>query len=465
MIHVILCGGSGSRLWPVSRKKYPKQFCKLTEGLSLFQDTYLRNKKLADKTFVVTSADNYFLASEQIREVSGDADNIYYILEPAGRNTAPAIALAALAGDDNLLVTPADHLIKDMDKYEANVRTALKESEAGNIVTFGIIPQYPETGYGYIEADKSSDGDAFPVKKFAEKPDYETAKEYVDSGRFYWNSGMFCFESDVFMNELKKYAPEILDKSKAAFDNVDDEENVYRIKRDDMLAIPSESIDYAVMEHSEVVQMVPSGFDWSDIGSFDSLDDEIAKDESGNSKLDNHISIDSKDNCIIADRVVATVDVENLIIVDTPDALMVAKKGSSQKVKHVVDKLNADKDKEELTISHTTDYRPWGEYTVVNEEKGFKLKKITVKPGKRLSLQSHEHRSEHWVVVSGSAVVTKGDELIPLKADESVYIPVGARHRIENVGEDDLIFLEAQIGEKLLEDDITRYEDDFDRIG
>lgn len=469
MNYIFLCGGSGTRLWPVSRKSYPKQFCKLVGDRSLFLETLLRNDVASEKKLIVTSAESYFMASEQIKEISssGNPEDITYILEPVGRNTAPAIAFACLAagGGSIVFVSPTDHLIKNTAQYREILKTAEVEAQKGFLVTFGIIPQYAETGYGYIETENPDlYSGAQNVISFREKPTLEKAEEFIRTGRFLWNSGMFCFRADVFLSELKKYAPEIYEKTKSAYENTKEEEGVLRISHEDMMSIPAESIDYAVMEKSSIVKVIPSSFGWNDIGSFDSLEKEFEKDESGNTVSDRFINIAAENNFIISDRVVSVVGADDLIIVDTPDALLVAKKGDSQKVKQVVDAINEKGDHiSHITKSHTTDYRPWGYYTVLEEHSRFKIKRIVVKPGKRLSLQKHFHRSEHWVIVSGSAIVTKGGEELFLKANESVYIPIGETHRIENPGRIDLVFLEVQVGEYLSEDDIVRLADDYRR--
>lgn len=422
----------------------------------------------------MANQENYFMAMNQIDELHlEEVRRTKFLLEPVGRNTAPAIALACFMvnEDDVALVTPADHLIDDTDQYRRALQRAKEEADKGRLVTFGIKADYPEEGYGYIEAkDGSKDNHlagALDVLSFKEKPDRETAENYIKKGNYFWNSGMFCFKVGVFLSELKRYSPEIYEKSKVAFENNTNERGVYHIDLDDMLNIPKDSIDYAVMEKSKKVKVIPSSFGWSDIGSYDALVDKFPTDQSGNTVLEKHISVDSKNNLIFSDRTIATVDVNDLIIADTNDALMIARKGSSQKVQRVVSLLKgkAQKDKfyEKLIQEHTTVYRPWGSYTVLEEHERYKMKRIEVKPGKRLSLQKHFHRSEHWVIVSGSAIVTKGDNECLMKVNESIYIPMGEFHRLENPGEIDLVLLEVQVGEYLEEDDIVRIEDDFDR--
>ncbi len=319
---------------------------------------------------------------------------------------------------------------------------------SGNLVTFGITPQYPETGFGYIEANGED------VLSFKEKPDAITAQAYLDAGNYYWNSGMFCFKAGVFLEELKKHSPKIYETSLLAYKNAKIDEMI-RISHDDMSAIPEDSIDYAVMEKSDNVKVIPSDIDWRDLGSFESLDEEI-------DSSDNIININSSNNLILSSKQVATIDIDDLIIIDTADALLVSKKGSSQKVKQIVKRLKEENS--ELPNIHVTAHRPWGTYTILDESNGYKVKRIVVKPGKRLSLQKHHHRSEHWVVVSGSAVVTRGTEEYSVKANESTYIPMGEVHRLENVGKIDLVMIEAQVGEYVGEDDIVRIEDDFKRM-
>ncbi|WP_321311702.1 mannose-1-phosphate guanylyltransferase/mannose-6-phosphate isomerase [Halarcobacter sp.] len=455
MTNMILCGGSGTRLWPISRTLMPKQFVKLFDEKSLFQLTINRNRDFCSKSFIVSNSEQYFLALDQIDQLENSFES-EYLLEPVGRNTAPAIALACFALDceEMVLITPSDHLIKNKAEYKNVVKKAESLAKEDYLVTFGITPTYPETGYGYIEAND------FDVKAFHEKPDETTAEKYVNDGNYYWNSGMFCFKAGVFLDELKKYSPEIYEASLKAFKNANSS-NMIRIKCDDMLAIPEDSIDYAVMEKSSKVKVVPSNIDWSDLGSFDSLYEELPKDQNGNTINQNFISIDSKNNLIYGkERKITAVDIEDLIIVDTGDALLISKKGSSQKVKKVVQEVRKNT---ELHNIHLTAHRPWGTYTVLEDTPGYKIKRIEVKPGKRLSLQKHFHRNEHWIVVSGTATVTVGEETKLVRPNESTYIKMGEVHRLSNEGVIPVVLIEAQVGEYTGEDDIIRLNDDFNR--
>lgn len=463
MTNIILCGGSGTRLWPISRTLMPKQFVKLFEGESLFQLTIKRNKNICDKQFVVSNAEQFFLAVDQLEELAVTENK--FLLEPIGRNTAPAIALACFALDPNevVLVSPSDHLIKDEKSYVKVLEQAKKLAQEDNLVTFGITPEYAETGYGYIESIVSVGENILgqDVKAFYEKPDEATAQKYLDAGNFYWNSGMFCFKAGIFLEELKQHAPEIYKMSKTAFDNAKKDE-IIRIFHKDMAMIPENSIDYAVMEKSSNVKVVASDISWSDLGSFDALDEELEKDKNGNTKCEHLYAVDAKNNFVYSkERAVALAGVEDLIVVDTGDALLISRKGSSQKVKEVVGQLKEGES--ELHHIHLTAHRPWGTYTVLDEDKGYKVKQIIVKPGKRLSLQKHFHRSEHWIIVSGIAKVTCGSEEYLVSANESTYIPIGEVHRLENAGQVPLIMIEAQVGEYLGEDDIVRLNDDFKR--
>lgn len=455
MTNIILCGGNGTRLWPISRTLMPKQFIKLFHDKSLFQLTVERNSKVCTNQFIVSNAEQYFLASDQLDELK--KENNQYLLEPVGRNTAPAIALACLALDKDrlVLVSPSDHVIKNEMAYEKALNHAQNLALKNYLVTFGITPRFPETGFGYIESDNED------VKAFHEKPDKDTAQAYVDAGNFYWNSGMFCFKAGVFLEELKKYAPEIYETSLQAYHNAMCDE-IIRIKHEDMLKIPEDSIDYAVMEKSSIVKVVPSDIDWSDLGSFDALYDELPKDKDGNTLNDNHVCINSKNNLIYGKkRKIATVDIDDLIIIDTGDALLISKKGSSQKVKEAVKMV---RENTELHNIHLTAHRPWGTYTILEDSEHYKIKRIVVKPGKRLSLQKHFHRSEHWIVVSGTATVTVGNKVETVRPNESTYIKMGEVHRLENEGKIDVVLIEAQVGEYTGEDDIVRIADDFQRI-
>lgn len=432
----------------------PKQFVKLFDDKSLFQLTVERNSKVCDNQFIVSNVEQYFLALDQLEEL--EKSNNTYLLEPIGRNTAPAIALACMALDKEeiVLVTPSDHLIKDENEYSKVLARAKELAQENYLVTFGITPDFAETGFGYIEANGED------VKAFHEKPNKQIAQSYVDAGNYYWNSGMFMFKAGAFLEELQKYSPKIFEGSKNALENASTNK-MTRIKHNDMLNIPEDSIDYAVMEKSQKVKVVASDIDWSDVGSFDALYEELPKDENGNSLNDKYIPIDSKNNFIHSkNKYIATIDVEELVIVDTGDALLVSKKGSSQKVKQVVAELKKTTD---LHTIHLTGYRPWGTYTILEDTIGYKIKRIEVKPGKRLSLQKHFHRNEHWIVVSGTATVTVGNTTKLIRPNESTYIKMGEIHRLENKGKISVVMIEVQVGEYTGEDDIVRLEDDFKR--
>lgn len=458
MTNIILCGGSGTRLWPISRTLMPKQFVKLFDDLSLFQLTAKRNFSICDKQLIVSNEQQYFLALDQMSELKCPSNSTKYLLESTPRNTAPAIALAcfALNKSEMVLVTPSDHLIKNEQNYKVGINTALNLAQNDFLVTFGIKPTFAETGFGYIENIKE-----FDVKAFHEKPDFITATKYIETGNFYWNSGMFVFKAGVFLEELKRYSIEIYNASLEAFERTVKDE-VIRIKYDDMINIPENSIDYAVMEKSKKSKMVPLDIDWSDLGSFDSLYEKLPKDKDQNTINKNFISINSKNNLIYSNsRKIATIDIENMVIVDTTDALLISKKGSTQKVKQIVQKLKDENS--ELHNVHVTGYRPWGSYTVLEDTSGYKIKRIEVKPGKRLSLQKHFHRNEHWIVVSGTATVTIGNEVRIVRPNESTYIKMGEIHRLANDGKIPVVLIEVQVGEYTKEDDIIRLDDDFKR--
>ena len=474
MTNIILCGGNGTRLWPISRTLMPKQFVKLFDKNSLFQLTVERNSKVCNTQFIVSNTEQYFLALDQLEEL--EKVNNKYLLEPIGRNTAPAIALACMAlnKEEVVLVTPSDHLVKDEVEYEKVLDKAKELAKENNLVTFGITPTFPEIGFGYIQAKpKDAESSILDVELFKEKPNLDIATKYLEENsklniqnlplKYYWNSGMFCFKAGIFLEELKKCSPAIYDNCKIAFSNKKKTNSTLRIQYADMEAIPDESIDYAVMEKSSIVKVVPSNIHWSDVGSFDALFDALPKDNNNNTLHDKHISIDSKNNLIYAkNKYIATIDIEDLIIVDTDDALLVSKKGSSQKVKKVVAEIKKISD---LHHVHLTGHRPWGSYTVLEDTVGYKIKRIEVKPGKRLSLQKHYHRNEHWIVVSGTATVTVGDEVKLVRPNESTYIKMGEIHRLENQGKIPVVLIEAQVGEYTGEDDIVRIEDDFNREG
>ena len=461
MINIILCGGSGTRLWPLSRTMLPKQFVRLFDGKSLFQDTVLRNAPLCSQSMIVSNRDQYFLAVDQLAQIQSHSNQ--FLLEPVGRNTAPAIALACMAldSDDLVFVTTSDHLIKDQAAYEKAVLEAKALAEQDNLVTFGIQPDYPETGFGYIESNGNE------VLTFKEKPDAETAQTYIDQGNYYWNSGMFCFKAGMFLTELKQYAPEIYQ----ACQNALPEESVceeINIDLQAMQSIPEESIDYAVMEKSQKVKVVPCDMGWSDLGSFDALYDEVKQPGLVNAVLareensPNPICVDSSNNLLITrDRQIALVDVDDLLVVDTSDAILISQKGSSQKVKNVVAEIK--KNQQELAEVHRLAHRPWGTYEVLVNTEGYKVKRIVVKPGSKLSLQKHFHRNEHWIVVSGTATVTVDENRSLVRPNESTYIKMGQLHRLENEGKIDLVMIEVQVGEYTGEDDTVRVDDVYGR--
>ena len=456
MTNILLCGGSGTRLWPISRTLMPKQFIKLFDDRSLFQLTALRNSEICDNTFVITNINHYYLAMDQIENLN--ITNFKYLLEPVGRNTAPAITLACLALDPNeiVLVTPSDHLIKEIKAYHTSVKAAKKLAEQNFLVTFGIKPKSPETRFGYIE---SYNGD---VKAFYEKPDYERAVKFLKDQNFYWNSGMFVFKAGVFLDQMKIFAPEILEACKLAFNNAKKDEFDIKIDTTDMQNIPQNSIDYAVMEKSGIVKMVALDVPWSDLGSFDSLDEQLPKDVNGNTLNSDLVQINSHNNLVLSSgKKIALIDVDHLTVVDTKDALLISKKTSSQKVKNVVEILKEESS--ELCNAHVTTNRPWGNYTVLENQDGYKIKIIEVKPGKRLSLQKHFHRNEHWIVLSGSATVMIGETTRLVCPNESIYIKMGEVHRLSNEGKIPVVLIEAQVGEYTGEDDIIRLDDDFKR--
>lgn len=462
MTHIILCGGAGTRLWPLSRELMPKQFIKFFgakgDEKSLFQLCLERNRKLCSKSVIVSNEEQYFLALDQISQLGGGAFD--FLLEPQAKNTAAAICLAALflPKDETCLVTPSDHLIKNTKEYEKVIQKAFEFAKKNYLVTLGIKPYYAETGFGYIKA--GSDDTALG---FYEKPDLKTAQNYVKNGNFFWNSGIFVFKVEFFIKQMQKFAPAILKACQNAFANSHKEEQMLRIKREDMAKIPESSIDYALMEKADKIKLIKADFEWSDVGSFDALYDEFDKDKNANVIKANALNLDSKGNLIYATnpkKLIATADIENLIIIDSEDALMICQKGKSQRVKELVAKLD---EASKFRKIHLTAHRPWGTYTVLEDEKGYKLKRIEVKPHKKLSLQKHFHRNEHWIVVSGTATVVVGNETRLVRPNESTYIKMGEIHRLSNEGKIPVVLIEAQVGEYTEEDDIVRIEDEFKR--
>ncbi len=476
MTNVILCGGSGTRLWPISRELFPKQFYKFKDNLSLFQQTVLRNKDLCDDFLIVTNHEQYFLALDQLEEIK--IKNFRFIVEPAPRNTAAAIALACFDAKSHnsgfVFITPSDHIIQNDGNYKNIIKLAKDLAEDNSLILFGIKPAHPETGYGYIEANTAEenilkDAPYYSVNSFKEKPDRDTALMYLSKNNYFWNSGMFLFNPEVLLNELSLYCPSLYESAENAYNNAKKDLTSVRIKLEDMLNIEENSIDYALLEKTSSTKVIPSDIKWSDMGSFDSLYAELEKDSDNNAKLNSSdfmssfINVNSKKNLILSSgRTIAVVDIEDLIIVDTDDALLLSKRGSSQNVKKVVEKLKELNS--ELHFQHLTVHRPWGSYTILLDSPAYKIKKILVKPKAKLSLQKHYHRSEHWIVTSGTALVTVDDKKILLKSNESTYIPIGSLHRLENPGLIPLVLIEAQVGEYLKEDDIVRIEDSYNRI-
>ena len=472
LIPTILCGGAGSRLWPVSRELHPKPFIRLADGQSLLQKAWLRGVTLPDvvETLTVTNRNLFFKTDDEYRELAGadhKAITNSYILEPFGRNTAPAVAAAALRvaqthGEDALLlVLAADHLITDQAAFALAVEKATQLAAQGKLVTFGIRPEAPETGYGYIEAEGNS------VIRFVEKPSLEKAREYVNSGRYLWNSGMFCFAAGTMLREMEKHCPAILAAMRTcmAQSRIAEGNGFTRIELnpETFEQVPDDSIDYAVMEKSGNVAVVPCNIGWGDIGSWVALGDLTEPDVKGN-RIEGEAILHDVGNCYIQsnDRLVGAVGVNNLIIIDTPDALLVADRSRAQDVKHLYASLKAQG--HETYKLHRTVHRPWGTYTVLEEGPRFKIKRIEVKPGASLSLQMHHHRSEHWIVVSGMARVVNGDNELFINTNESTYIPAGHKHRLENPGVVNLVMIEVQSGEYLGEDDIVRFDDKYGRV-
>ncbi|WP_146541031.1 mannose-1-phosphate guanylyltransferase/mannose-6-phosphate isomerase [Pseudomonas bubulae] len=467
VIPVIMSGGSGSRLWPLSRQLNPKQFLPLADNsLSMLQSTLQRLDGLgAALPQLICNEQHRFLAAEQLRMMGLEKANI--LLEPVGRNTAPAIALAALAAlgeseDPILLVLAADHLIKDIAAFQASIQVALPLAQSGKLVTFGIVPTHAETGYGYIEKGGSSGIGGFDVNRFVEKPDLVTAQEYLANGSYFWNSGMFMFRASRYLEELETYRPDILAACRAALAGGSQDLHFTRVDEAAFAACPDDSVDYAVMENTADAVMVPLDAGWSDIGSWTALWDVSDKDQQGNVFKGDVLNQQSRNTYVHADsRLVATVGLDDLVIVETKDAVLVAHKDHVQDVKKIVEQLKNGSRTEH--INHREVYRPWGVYDSVDNGHRYQVKRITVKPGAKLSVQMHHHRAEHWIVVSGTARVTNGEKTYLVCENESTYIPIGQIHALENPGVIPLELIEVQSGSYLGEDDIVRFEDKYGR--
>ncbi|MDR8524432.1 mannose-1-phosphate guanylyltransferase/mannose-6-phosphate isomerase [Shewanella fidelis] len=466
---VIMAGGNGSRLWPLSRSLYPKQFLRVTGEQSMLQQTVARVSDIEHTSpILICNEEHRFIAAEQMRLSNYEHGGI--ILEPVGRNTAPAIALAALQAINNavegeepiLLVLAADHRIENEEAFKDSVANALPFAESGKLVTFGIVPTAPETGYGYIKSG-AQDGSAYYVSEFVEKPDLATAKEYLASESYYWNSGMFLFKASRYLEELELFSPEMLDVCRRAFAEPVRDLEFIRLDKAIFETCPDDSIDYAVMEKTTAAMVVPMDAGWSDVGSFAALWDVSEKDKNQNVINGDVITTGSTNNYIYSEnKLVATVGVDNLVIVETKDAILVANKDKVQDVKNIVNELKKS-GRNEFKL-HREVYRPWGKYDSIDIGQRDQVKRITVKPGAKLSIQMHHHRAEHWIVVSGTAKVTNGDETILLTENESTYIPVGQVHALENPGVLPLELIEVQSGSYLGEDDIVRFEDRYGRV-
>jgi mannose-1-phosphate guanylyltransferase/mannose-6-phosphate isomerase len=470
LIPVILAGGVGSRLWPASRSLLPKQFIQFPQLQgSLFQSTLSRLEGLSDleDPIVVCNNDHRYLVAEQLRQLGKEHSSI--LLEPVGRNTAPAVALAALrALQDNadplLLVLPADHVIQDQAAFQQAIARALQSAEQGKLATFGIVPSVPETGYGYIRKGVELTGEnGFCVEKFVEKPDQETAQGYLDSGNYFWNSGMFLFSASTFLQELKRHAPDIFDSCHEAYANLEAGEDFQLIPQSIFASCRSDSIDYAVMEKTASAVVVPLEAGWNDLGAWDAMWEVRAKDEQGNALSGDVLTFDVQDSYIQSQsRLVAVAGIRDVVVVETADAVLVTHRCAAQSVKHLVQQLQ-DHEREEGTL-HRLVYRPWGSYESLSSRPGYQVKHLVINAGASISLQLHHKRAEHWTALKGVALVTCDNKEFELRPNESTYIPVGSKHRLTNAGNEPLEVIEVQIGEYLGEDDIVRFEDLYNRV-
>ncbi len=459
LIPVILSGGVGSRLWPLSREHYPKQLLALVNEQTLLQNTITRLQDLPNQAdpLIICNETHRFLVAEQLRNIDVHPEQI--VLEPIGRNTAPAAAIAALMAPAEalLLVLPADHFISETTKFCEAITAGISLAEQNNLVTFGIVPNSPETGYGYIKAQGVS------VERFVEKPDLETAKQYVDSKEYYWNSGMFLFKASQYIIELEKFAPDILAACRESIANAKQDQDFLRLDSTTFEKSPSISIDYAVMEQTQQAAVIPLDAGWNDVGAWSSLW-EVSEQDTDNNVILGDVLTENAQNCYLRaeNRLLAAIGVKDLTIVETADAVLVAHKDHVQDVKKIVNRLK-EQNRSEVEL-HRQVYRPWGSYESIDSEQRFQVKRITVNPGASLSLQKHYHRSEHWIVVKGTARITKDDESFILSENQSTYIPLGIKHRLENPGKIPLELIEVQSGSYLGEDDITRYDDTYGRV-
>lgn len=463
---IIMAGGTGSRLWPLSRELYPKQFHKLYGDVTMLQATILRLKGLnCLPPLVICNEDHRFIVAEQLRQIGQLEHNI--LLEPVGRNTAPAIALAALFCQQKkiaepLLVLAADHLIRDEEIFQNTIRQAGSYTEQGKLVTFGIIPNQPETGYGYIQCGVSLNNNAFEIARFVEKPSLEVAKRYLQEGNYLWNSGMFAFQGGYYLQELQKYRPDIYDNCTSALQNIQQDLDFIRVDRAIFSECPEDSIDYAVMEKTSDGIVIPMDAGWNDIGAWQALWEVSPKDNNDNVLKGDVITVESNGNYVWSENgLVATVGLQDTIIVNTKDALLVANKHQSQEIKQVVKQLQL-KNRREVSV-HREMFTPWGKYDVLDEGSRYQVRRISIKPGKRISCQQHYHRSEHWVVVSGTAkIIIDGKEQI-LSENQSIYVPLGSVHSLENPGKINVELIEIQVGSYLNENDIVRFEEMYER--